>query len=296
MDGFVLHDLHDVLYSMIETLKKGSRMNDERTNIHISPVSVTRAPVWPFGKLVALGRALSMAGCTLWYLLPLLAKSAWYGYDMRCALSVRKRWARRVLHLLGVRIRLECAPPQVEGAALYVGNHQSYLDPVVVLREVEALPVAKAEVASWPLIGFAARATGIMYVKRESSKSRLSTLVAIRQTLERGHSVLLYPEGTTQHGPSTLPFRLGAFRVAAELGIPVVPVAIHYPDPADAWVGDDAFVPHFVRTFAKKHLEVYIAYGPVCIHHDAEHLRRHTRHWIDRRLAAWCGALPPADA
>ncbi len=263
-------------------------MNDAKTDIPLSAAPGRQAPVRPLGKLLALGRGLFMVGCTLWYLLPLLAKSALYGHDMRRALRVRKRWARTVLRRLGVRVQLQTPLPQITGPALYVSNHQSYLDPIVVLREAEALPVAKAEVASWPLIGFAAKATGIMYVKRESKKSRFSTLMAIRQTLERGHSVLLYPEGTTQHGGATLPFRPGAFRVAAELGIPVVPIAIYYPDPADAWVGDDTFLPHFLRAFAKKYLDVRIAYGPACIHDDADRLRKRTRRWIDKQLAAWC--------
>ncbi len=261
-------------------------MNETDTPL-ASPHAANVAPPLPFGKLVAVYRGLFMAGCTLWYLAPLLLKSALMGHDMRRALRVRKRWARTVLRHLGVRILREGALPTHEGPALYVGNHRSYLDPIVVLHDVEALPVAKAEVASWPLIGFAARATGIMYVKRESKRSRFGTLMAIRQTLEAGHSVLLYPEGTTHLEPHTIAFRPGAFRVAAELGVPVVPVAIDYPDPANAWVGDATFVPHFLQAFAKKYLDVRIAYGPPLSDDDPRELVARTRAWIDGRLAQW---------
>ncbi len=261
-------------------------MNETETPL-ASPAPATAAPGLPFGKLAAVYRGLFMAGCTLWYLVPLLVQSALFGHDMRRALRVRKRWARTVLRHLGVRILREGPLPAPEGPALYVGNHRSYLDPIVVLHDVEALPVAKAEVASWPLIGFAARATGIMYVKRESKRSRFGTLMAIRQTLQEGHSVLLYPEGTTHLDPHTMPFRAGAFRVAAELGVPVVPVAIDYPDPANAWVGDATFLPHFLQAFAKKYLEVRIAYGPPLVHDDARQLVARTREWIDGRLKEW---------
>ncbi len=253
----------------------------------LSPPLPQKAPPLPFSTIVAVGRAFFMVGCTLWHLVPLLIQSAVWGHDMNRSLRVRKRWAPHVLGGLGVRIWRTSPLPQHEGPALYVGNHRSYLDPIVVLRDVEALPVAKAEVASWPLIGFAAKATGIMYVKRQSKRSRLSTLMAIRQTLINGHSVLLYPEGTTHLQARTISFRKGGFRVAAELGIPVIPIAIDYPDSSNAWVGDDAFIPHFLRVFGKKFMDVYISYGPPLYDDDPEHLIRRTREWIDEQLARW---------
>lgn len=199
------------------------------------------------------------------------------------ALRRRRKWARVCSRMVGVSIEVN-DPPGVDGPVVYIGNHRSYYDPVAVLRDVEALPVAKAEIGNWPLIGFAARATGVMFVRRESKESRRQTVEAIEETLKGGHSVLIYPEGTTHTDLMTMPFRPGAFRVAAEMGVPVIPIAIEYKGEEDAWVGSDVFIPHFLKVFGKRKVSLRMRYGQPIRDDDPERLMQRTREWIDRQI------------
>lgn len=231
-------------------------------------------------KILAAARGFLVAILVVIHVTPAVVKALISGVDLRFALRMRRLWARRSLKVLGVETERTGAVPN-DGPCIIVGNHRSYLDPIVALTEVEALPVAKAEVGSWPLIGFGAKATGIMYVKRDSKDSRAATLDAMEKTLKEGYSVLVYPEGTTHIEPTTRRFKPGAFRLAAATGVPVVPVAIEYQREEDAWIGSDTFVPHFVRTFGRKRTFVKIRYGEPIVSDDSAVLLAQTKRWID---------------
>ena len=216
----------------------------------------------------------------LYYLSIILVRALLRGDDLAHAFEIRRRWARFCCHLVGIRVDVN-EPPAVEGPAVYVSNHRSYLDPVIVLRDVPSMPVAKAEVSGWPFIGFAARSSGVLYVKREDKDSRRATVIAIEETLKKGFSVLIYPEGTTHVELKSRTFRQGAFRVAAELGVPVIPIAIEYSRPEDAWINDDTFLPHFISTFSRRRIHIRMRYGQPITDADPERLLQRTQAWID---------------
>ncbi|RMG85913.1 MAG: 1-acyl-sn-glycerol-3-phosphate acyltransferase [Bacteroidetes bacterium] len=232
--------------------------------------------------ILSLLRALLVAISIPVFLILLNVKKLLFGHDLHFALWARQYFIRFLLVILGVEIDRRGTPPA--GAFLWVSNHRSWLDPLIVLRDVRAMPVAKAEVSHWPLIGYGARLTGILYVKREEKKSRAAIVAAIGEWLGKGVSILIYPEGTTHSGFETLPFRRGAFRVAAAQGVGVVPIALEYTDPHDAWLGDETFVPHFMRTFRKWKTRVSIWYGPVLSSEDADELVDESRSWINDKL------------
>ena len=213
-------------------------------------------------------------------ILPGLFKSFFSRNWLPLALRMRKLWARWSVHNFGVHLSKEGQIP-AGGPFIFIGNHRSYLDPIIALMDAEALPVAKAEVSNWPVIGYCAMVTGIMWVKRESKSSRADTLKTMKKTLENGFSVLVYPEGTTHLEPLTQPFKKGAFRLAVELGIPVVPIAIHYQSPEDTWVSDESFVTHFTRTFSKKNTYVKTAYGEPITGSSADDVLAKSKNWID---------------
>ena len=236
--------------------------------------------------LRALWRIVFFATCTSATLARIILHSLLHGPDLDYTLHHRKKCIRRLVKMLGAQIKRSGTPsPPEKGPYLLVGNHRSYFDPIVVLADLTALPISKAEVAHWPLIGFAARQTGVLFVKREQSESRRKTLEAMREKLQQGYSILLFPEGTTSEtGHKLLPLRPGSFRLAAELNIPVVPFAIEYQTPGDAWIGDDTFIPHFFRCFGKKHTHISLSYGPPMQNSDPEKLREEVRAWIDGEL------------
>ena len=102
--------------------------------------------------------------------------------------------------------------------------------------------------------------------------------------LTDGYSILVYPEGTTHVEPMTRHFQRGAFGLAASKGIPILPIGIEYKEKSDAWVGNDTFIPHFVRCFGKKNTVIDIGFGPPLLGDDAKELASSAKKWIDEWL------------
>jgi len=193
------------------------------------------------------------------------------------------KWSATVLRSLGVEV--DCCGILPPSGALIVANHRSYIDIAVIAAQTPCSFLAKEEVAHWPLVGYGARKfANIVFVKRDSLASRGLSITAMRSILRAGVSVALFPEGTTSRGPGLLPFRPGMFRLAARDGFPVVPVALEYRDPSDAWVGEDTFVGHFLKTFSKPRISVRVHFGPVLNSSEGVTLQKGAWHWISSVL------------
>eukprot|EP00741_Cyanophora_paradoxa_P009308 tig00000144_g9016.t1 len=117
------------------------------------------------------------------------------------------------------------APP---GACIYVLNHQSWLDAFVVLRlRPGAKILARADVAfNLPLIGWAMRQLGFVSVAAGSIASYREGLERCRRYLRAGVPLVFFAEGRLSQDRRPLPFQRGAFLLAKEAGVPVVPVTI----------------------------------------------------------------------
>jgi len=148
------------------------------------------------------------------------------------------------------------------GPAVLAANHLSYLDPVIVASQVACIPISKAEVSTWPLIGTGARAVGIIFVQRERWDSRVTALRSAIRALESGCRVLNFPEGTTTDGSLLLPFQRGIFGAAQHTGCPIVPTTLQFEDPEMCWTGDATFAPHYWKTAGKERIRASIHFGP----------------------------------
>lgn len=232
--------------------------------------------------ILGLIRGLLVAITTSVYILLLSLKNLIFGHDLNFALKSRRAFIRLLLFILGIKIQKH--GHITDGTHIYISNHRSWVDPLITLKHVPVMPVAKAEVSSWPLIGYGAKVTGILYVKRESKNSRADTLKAMDKFLKKGFSILIYPEGTTHSDPQTMPFKKGAFGLAAKEGFSILPVALEFKNEKMPWVGDDTFVPHFLRVFSKPRNRVTIHYGEPIQSYDTEILVQKTREWIDGKL------------
>ncbi len=155
---------------------------------------------------------------------------------------------RELTALHGVRVDVQGELPT--GPCVLVANHVSWLDCVVLGQLTPCAPIAKGEVASWPIIGRGAVALGVTFVDRARPMSGARALRRALRTLEAGVSVLNFPEGTTTDGSRLLPFRRGIFGAARLAGAPIVPIALRYASPQIAWTGGASFVPHYLRTAA----------------------------------------------
>ncbi|MFT3696613.1 MAG: lysophospholipid acyltransferase family protein [Kofleriaceae bacterium] len=147
------------------------------------------------------------------------------------------------------------------GTALIVANHVSYLDPLAIVPVCPALPIAKGEVSAWPIIGPIGAALGVTFVARDNPMARARVLHRVHNLLAQGVPVLNFPEGTTTAGDRVLPFHRATFGIAQRLGVPVVPVAVKYKDPATAWCNAATFLPHYLRTAGQHRVEVELTFG-----------------------------------
>jgi 1-acyl-sn-glycerol-3-phosphate acyltransferase len=153
-----------------------------------------------------------------------------------------RRWSRGILALSGCRLRVEGLErlPQAGGVVL-AANHASYIDTVALFA---ALPidfrfVAKKELLATPLISTVIRKVGHLTVDRVDLSQSVADAERVTAALRGGTSLLIFPEGTFVQRPGLLPFRLGAFKAAIDVGCPVIPVTIQGTREvlsADAWL------------------------------------------------------------
>lgn len=158
-------------------------------------------------------------------------------------------------------VELQVRGPIPRGPCLLVANHISYLDPFAIMAVAPSLAVAKSEVSSWPLIGELARDVGLLLLDRSDPYSGARVLLRARTLVERGVSVLTFPEGTTTRGEQVLPFKRGMFGLARRLGLAIVPIALRYSDARIAWVGDASFLPHFLRSSSYEQVTATLEFG-----------------------------------
>ena len=164
------------------------------------------------------------------------------------------------MHGVAVDIR----GPIPDSPCLLVANHVGYLDPLAIAGALPCVAIAKQEVSQWPIFGEAMERLGNLFVTRGCAHSGARVLFRARQSLERGVSVLCFPEGTTSMGDEVLPLQRGIFGLAKIANVPIVPVAVRHRPRESAWVGDQNFVPHYLRTAARTTTRVELRFdGPL---------------------------------
>ena len=204
------------------------------------------------------------------------------GYDLDRVLKLRRQWFASICWGLGVQIETYGDLPQKGG--LLISNHRSYFDPIVVLSQVLALPVGKAEIRNWPIIGLGAKLSYVIFVDRKSKDGRHQARLDIKNTLQKGYCIMNYPEGTTHTLPYTKSFSPGVFKDAASENFIIYPIALEYQKTADAWVGDDTFIRHFIECFGKKKTLVKVSYGKALLGDNADNLILDSKKFIDLEL------------
>jgi 1-acyl-sn-glycerol-3-phosphate acyltransferase len=176
-----------------------------------------------------------------------------------------RRWCDAMCRLFDVDRIVTGDVPLAGGRAgrgvLLICNHRSYMDIPAVGALMPIVFVSRADLRTWPVIGWGAQLVGTIFVNRADAGSRRQVLDEVAKRLERGLNVLNYPEGTTSDG-GMLPFRPGLFRVVAGAPIEIVPVTLHYPqaDRTD-WVGDATFLDHLLETAAGPRVRVQVHFG-----------------------------------
>src|SRR5690242_1949903 len=189
---------------------------------------------------------------------------------------IASNYYRVLCWLLRIRVRVNGEPVR-NRPVLFVSNHVSWVDIVVIGAIAPVAFVAKREVASWPLVGFTAKMQRTVFVDRTRRNQTGEAVSEIVRRLAGGTSVVLFAEGTSSDGNRVLPFRsalLGAVEMAAaHMPEPLMiqPMAIAYiaqhgiplgrqHRPLAAWYGDMDFVPHIKTLIECAALDAVVSY------------------------------------
>ncbi|MDB5218074.1 MAG: 1-acyl-sn-glycerol-3-phosphate acyltransferase [Myxococcaceae bacterium] len=219
------------------------------------------------GRARQAARASGFVGLTAAMLPPFVARMATVSDADRSAVRDAwvGRWARSLLSLFAIEVVVEgTIPPPTQGRGrgrLVVTNHRSAIDIGVVLALFGGTMVSRADLATWPVVGAAARAVGTVFVDRSSAKSGAATIRAIQKHLEEGQTINLFPEGTTFDGDEVRPFHGGAFVSAVRAEAEVLPVGIAYPRASGAAFVNESFGSHLSRMAKSRPTRMVVSVG-----------------------------------
>jgi 1-acyl-sn-glycerol-3-phosphate acyltransferase len=164
-----------------------------------------------------------------------------------------------------------------EAPVLYVSNHSSYLDIMVLGSLIPGSFVAKSEVAGWPLFGLLAKLQRTVFIERKARGTVGQQRDDMRARLEDGDNLILFPEGTSSDGSRTLPFKTALFAVAGlrrgETPLTVQPVSVTATRldgipmgtafrPFYAWYGDMDLAPHLWQAVKQGRMTIEVEFHP----------------------------------
>jgi 1-acyl-sn-glycerol-3-phosphate acyltransferase len=142
----------------------------------------------------------------------------WFRRTAVVSVALNPLWTFRTS---GVQIRDPRRPYVV------VSNHESLADVFLIgLLPWEMKWLSKESLFHLPVMGWLMRLAGDVSVRRDDPESRAAAMAELRDWLRKRVSVMIFPEGTRSPTDELLPFHDGAFRLAIEAGVPVLPLAL----------------------------------------------------------------------
>lgn len=142
------------------------------------------------------------------------------------------QWGFRViLWIGGVKITVKGKENIPDEAALFVGNHRSYFDILILYIQCERLTgfVAKDSIEKVPSLRVWMRYLYCLFLNRKDPRAGMKTILQAIEYIKQGISICIFPEGTRNDGEelTMLPFKEGSFKIATKTGCPIVPVSIN---------------------------------------------------------------------
>lgn len=205
----------------------------------------------------------------------LLKKLRFPGY------KVWPHWVHKSM-CLALDIKVKTFGHSLEGSpTLFVSNHVSYLDIIILGHVIKGCFIAKRDMIDWPVLGYLSSLQRTIFIDREKRTEVSMQRQEMQQRIQGGDSLILFPEGTTSDGGSVMPFKSSLFGVtenyihpmADEEGRPielmVQPVALVYRRincmPTNrsnrskvAWYGDMELASHFKEFLNLQSVEVEV--------------------------------------
>jgi 1-acyl-sn-glycerol-3-phosphate acyltransferase len=216
--------------------------------------------------------------------------------DHRLFFEYGYRFAQSLLRQAGVRLEVEGYELLDERSSyVFIANHVSFFDiPAVwaaIGRVLRIRIMYKRDLEAVPIFGWVLKASPFIAIKRDRARDSMAGINTALEAVRGGSSVLIFAEGTRSRSGRMLPFKRGAFMLAARAHKPIVPVAIigtHMVLPADSL----RVQPGVIRV---------VIHPPIANEeprHEVQSLqqepsREHERDLMQRVHATIAAALPP---
>lgn len=190
-------------------------------------------------------------------------------------------FCRLFLWLTSTRVQAHHRPRKKEHFLL-VGNHLGLLDILIHSSLRPTLFITSHEMRKAPGLGFLTEMGASLYVDRKNRANIQNEVLNIREALQQGFNVMLFPEATSTPGDKIYPFKKTLMTAAAGTRIPILPVVINFrkvngekmSDKFRDWVfwyGDISFPYAFYRILSMRSIDVDVDYfDPIHIHSDEE--------------------------
>lgn len=166
---------------------------------------------------------------TLTLILPAILASA-MDKSGRLPEKICRYWAKVILKLAGVKVSVEIEEPlKGDSSLIYISNHQSWFDVFALMAYLptNARFVAKKSLEYIPLFGVAMRAVGTVIIDRNKPEQARELLMkGAEKQFGGARGVIIFPEGTRSRDGKLGSFKKGAFVLAIQTGIPLVPVGV----------------------------------------------------------------------
>lgn len=174
--------------------------------------------------------------------------------------------------------------PDPNKSYLLVGNHLGFIEILMIAAQHECLFVTSQDMRNTPVLGFITEMAGALYVDRQNRMNIKNEMLEIREALEQGFNVVLYPEGTSTNGERVLPFKKTLMTSAAGTGVPILPMVINFRkvngEPMSdkyrdvvCWYGDLTFAGAIIRILSAKSIEADLEFCEEIVVHNEDERR-----------------------
>ncbi len=208
-----------------------------------------------------------------------------------------RHWSQGVLNCMGVQ-SVHHGDISLSNA-LVVSNHVSWMDIMAINALHCCRFVSKKEVSDWPIVGTVVTLANTMYVDRSKRRDATRVLQEMSNNLQAGHSVVVFPEGTTGTGPQLLHFHANLLQAAIDAQSPIQPIVVRYQDernvfsPCPVYVGDTSLLQSLWWIACAEQLTVHLQVLPVLqtAGQDRRSLSAHLHHHMSQVLLLPAGKV-----
>lgn len=138
-------------------------------------------------------------------------------------------WARFVVGLTGAKIEVSGQENIPAGPVVFVGNHQSNFDIPILLGFIDKPKafISKIEILKVPILNDWMKLMQCSFLDRKDMRQSVRTMAEAVESIKKGYSMVIFPEGTRSKSDTIGEFKAGSFKLALKAGVPIIPVTMN---------------------------------------------------------------------